>query len=484
MKTKLLLNETRMKKNGSKNTYPGSDITQTLTNGFFSVNEQWVVKYWNKAAEELLGVRSQDIVGKNLLEKFADIIPSEFHSVSQKAFLNDIPLHFEEFWGEMGAWFDVITYYCDNTLSVSFKSSDHLHNGSPKNPTERLKTITELYKLVTEITNDCLWEWNLQEEEIFWIDGGHKRMFGYQVENALIPQSFWESRIHPEDKIRVLKKLKETFKKGKDCLWNDEYRFGRADGTYAHVHDRAHIIFKEGKASKMIGATQDVSEKVLLQEKLDEQKLSNQREITAAILTAHENERKEIGRELHDNLNQVLAVTKMYIQLAQKNENERDMYLEKSTGFITGIIEEISKISKTLVPPGMELLGLSDNIEILLKDFRVLNPIEIDFQEDGFNIKTLDAKLQLNIFRIIQEQLNNISRHSKATHAGIKLSENKNEIILVIADNGKGCDMTKRTNGIGIRNIMSRAELYYGTASFVSKPGKGYSITVTFPLNK
>ena len=89
------------------------------------MDQQWTVKYWNKAAERLLGVAAEDIVGKNLWEEFAGIIPLDFYTVYHKAFLQDIPVHFEEYWGEMGAWFDVITYHCDDTLSVSFKSSNH-----------------------------------------------------------------------------------------------------------------------------------------------------------------------------------------------------------------------------------------------------------------------------------------------------------------------------------------------------------------------
>ena len=91
----------------------------------------------------------------------------------------------------MGAWFDVITYHCDDTLSVSFKSSNHPgHPLLPKNPEQQLKILNELYRFVTEVTNDCLWEWDLQTKEMFWIDGGHKRVFGYQIENALIPKVF------------------------------------------------------------------------------------------------------------------------------------------------------------------------------------------------------------------------------------------------------------------------------------------------------
>ena len=113
------------RKRRSNKGYQGKPITEIITNGFFTVDRKWTVKYWNKAAEKLLGVQADDIVGKNLWSEFAGILPLDFYAVYHKAFLQDIPVHFEEYWGEMGAWFNVITYHCDDTLSVSFKSSNH-----------------------------------------------------------------------------------------------------------------------------------------------------------------------------------------------------------------------------------------------------------------------------------------------------------------------------------------------------------------------
>jgi len=261
MADKYYPNTNGVKKGNGVTNYSGKPITDIVTNGFFTVDQKWTVKYWNKAAEKLMGILAKDIVGKNLWEEFAGILPLDFYTVYHKAFLQDIPVHFEEYWGEMGAWFDVITYHCDDTLSISFKSSNHPgHPSLPKNQEQQLKNLNELYRFVTEVTNDCLWEWDLQSKELFWIDGGHKRAFGYQIENALIPQSFWESRLHPDDKVRILAGLNEIMNKGTICIWEDEYRFKKADGEYAYVHDRGHIIYDSDKvASRMIGATQDIT---------------------------------------------------------------------------------------------------------------------------------------------------------------------------------------------------------------------------------
>lgn len=475
-------------KKGSNNGYRGKPITEIITNGFFTVDRKWTVKYWNKAAEELLGVLAKDIVGKNLWSEFAGIIPLDFYAVYHKAFLHDVPVHFEEYWGQMGVWFNVITYQCDDTLSVSFKSSNQPTHPDyatlPGHPAQQLKVLNELYRFVTEVTNDCLWEWNLPAKELFWIDGGHKRAFGYNIENALIPQKFWESRLHPDDKTGVLARLNKIITEGSESVWEDEYRFKKADGDYAWVHDRGHIIYDEDyKASRMIGATRDITENVLLENKLVQERQTRQREITAAVLTAQEAERANIGRELHVNLGQTLAVARLYVQMAKRLEKNSEMYLDKSSELIVNVMEEIRLIAKNLVIPDTEMIGMVDNIKNLIHDLSIVNSIKIKFHNEGIDEKELDEKLQVTIFRIIQEQLNNILKHANATHATITLSRHENEIILLIADNGQGCDILKEKNGVGIINIQSRVDLYDGIVTVASKPWKGYVLKVVFPLN-
>jgi PAS domain S-box-containing protein len=476
-----------VKQKHDRHGYSEKRATKTVSNGFFTVDQNWTVRYWNRTAEYLLGVEAKDIVGKNFWEKFRHSLPTDFYTVYRKAFLKDIPPHFEEYWGKMGAWFDVITYYCQDTLSVSFKSGTQPVR--PEHPEPQLKTLVELYRLVTVVTNDCLWDWNLITKEMLWIDGGHKRVFGYQIENALIPQSFWESRLHPGDKMRILTRLNKILVEGSASDWEDEYRFQRGNGEYAFVHDRAHIIYSEDKqAIRMVGATQDITARKLAEARLLEsesklvnERLTRQKQLTHAVLSAQENERADIGRELHDNLNQILGAAKLYIEMARSDEENREMCLGKSSEYIVNVIEEIRRISKSLGTPGL-VMGLFDSIDILLDDLMVIHPIKFVFFKGNVDDKALNEKLQLTIFRIIQEQLNNILRHANATSATISLSEQQKEIILTVSDNGKGCNTFEEEKGIGNINIKSRVELYHGTVTIVSEPNEGYELRVVLPL--
>lgn len=484
MAVKLLSNLSAVKKTDRYINFPQKLVAETLTNGFFKVDHNWTVRYWNQAAEKILGVQSSTIVGKNLWEKFSEIIPPGFYKAYHNALLQDIPVHFEEYWEEKKAWFDVITYHFDDTLSVSFKSSPQpAHSQHPDHPEQKLKILNELYRFVAEVTNDCLWEWNLQLKVLFWIDGGHKRVFGYDIEDALVPQSFWESLLHPDDKMRILSKLNKIITTRSGFEWEEEYRFKKADGEYAYVQDRAHIFYEGDKnAARMIGATQDITTRKLAEMQLVEERLSKQKEITYAVLKAQENERTNIGKELHDNMNQILGAAKLYVEMAKTDEGNREMCLEKSSTYILNVIDEIRRISKTLATPGMRFIGVVESIRGLVDDLVMVHALKIEFYEKGIGEEELDEELQLNIFRIVQEQTNNILKHAKATHAHISLTKLPDKIQLVISDDGVGCDVSKTKKGVGIIHIKSRAELFHGKTSIVSKPGEGYTLKVILPL--
>jgi PAS domain S-box-containing protein len=468
--------------------YPHTAIAEIIGNGFFIVDQRWTVSSWNHLAEEIFGISAADIVGKNVWTHFRDAIPKAFYTTYHQASLRDIPVHFATYWPKMKAWFDVTTCLFDDCLSVSFKSSKHPEEREPS--LWQHKSLNDMYRLITEVTTDCLWEWDLLSEQILWIDGGHKRVFGYEIQNALISQRFWESRLHPDDKVRVMTAVHKFFTESIDDDWEQEYRFQKLNGQYAYVHDRGHIVYlRDKRTSRMIGATQDITarksaESRLLgsERNLAREQLKNQKEIVAAVLVAQERERGNIGKELHDNLNQILGAAKLYIELAKTDEEDRDMLLQKSSDYIVKVIAEIRDISKNLAAPRLNIMGLTESIRILVEDVMRINPVQIQFQERGIDLAELSEALQLDIFRIVQEQLNNILKHANASQAQIHLAKTDNVVELVISDNGKGCDITADNKGVGIMNIMSRADLYQGTVSILSQPGEGYVLKVGFPI--
>ena len=158
------------------------------------------------------------------------------------------------------------------------------------------------------------------------------------------------------------------------------------------------------------------------------------------------------------------------------------MYLNRSSEYTLTAIEEIRKLTKALTTDDIQNIGLCESIDNVTRDTMQINPVKISCAFESFIEDSVNDKFKLNIFRIVQEELNNILKHAKATEITISLSQTKKSIILSITDNGVGFDTSKIRKGIGLANIRSRAASYNGIADFVSQPGQGCVLTVTFPL--
>ncbi len=219
-----------------------------------------------------------------------------------------------------------------------------------------------------------------------------------------------------------------------------------------------------------------------LEEKLEREIKLKEKQIAEATEEAKDMERSEIGRELHDNVNQLLGASKLYLEMAKKRGPDSEMFLNRSTEYTLTAIEEIRKLTKGLTTDIIKDLGLCDAIENIVREIMEINPVKILCTLESFIEDSVDDKFKLNIFRIVQEQLNNILKHAKATEANISLLQNKRSIMLSISDNGIGFDTEKKQKGIGLVNIKSRAVSYNGMAEFVAQKNQGCVLTVRFPL--
>lgn len=326
------------------------------------------------------------------------------------------------------------------------------------------------------------WEFDFEANNILWSDETF-RIYGLPPGGRR--QSFEAALgfIHPEDLARVLNKLELAQRSL--CDFSVNFRIVRKNGIVRHLYLEAKLEFDpNGKPNAFHGIVQDVTGTVLLENKLVRERSARQREITEAVITAQEKERAYIGRELHENINQILAVVNIYIQLAGTRVKDRKMYLDKSYEMVGNAIREIRTISKALVTPAENFIGLFGSIRNLLYDLKLMHAIKVEFHGNGTLEKCLNEKLQLTIFRIVQEQINNILKHAEADLVTIRLTKQDNQVILIISDNGLGCDISNVGNGVGIINIKSRTEAYQGIVSVLSKPGEGYELKVILPLNR
>ncbi|HEY4110498.1 MAG TPA: PAS domain S-box protein [Puia sp.] len=354
-----------------------------------------------------------------------------------------------------------------------------------KKAEEELNISNERYTLATRATNDAIWDRDLRTGVCYWGEGFYEQ-FGFKPGTRVRDAKFWKSHIHPRDREEVLREMQRFISRKEKGLWLAEYRFKKADGNYALISDRGFLVFnKESKVIRMVGSMQNITEKKEMQEKLLRQELNKQKQIAQAMIDAQEKERAEIGKELHDNINQILSTTKLYLELAKNEHGERLNLINRSADNIHNAIHEIRNISRNLVPASIGDLGLQDSIADLVESLRTTRAINVEFYPVGNFDEKISDKAKLMLFRIIQEQINNVLKHSEAKNLIIELilEGADNRIELSITDDGKGFDPGKAgKKGLGLSNIMSRADLFGGKVTIQSAPGQGCKLRVQVPV--
>jgi PAS domain S-box-containing protein len=206
-------------------------------------------------------------------------------------------------------------------------------------------------------------------------------------------------------------------------------------------------------------------------------------EITKAIMKAQEQERSQIGAELHDNVNQILAGVLLNLGMTKvKPTTEQTNWVDSSISNIHLAINEIRKLSHRLAPVSIDDNSLKETFSTLLKSINVNNHYQVNFTIKKVDELNITGDMQLNLYRILQEQLNNIMKYSKATVIDVSLLLDNNAIQLRICDNGVGFDTRSSRNGIGLGNIKKRSQLFSGNFFLKSSPGNGCEIIVEIPL--
>jgi PAS domain S-box-containing protein len=331
----------------------------------------------------------------------------------------------------------------------------------------------------------CLgsWETNLKTGEVLRSDQLF-RIFGRDPKDDKMINM--EEIIHPDDLEYLTSNIQNTADGHGD--FDIEHRIIRPDGSIRIMHTQGRLLRDHlGEPDKVVGVLHDITHQKQAEEQLRQQaarmveeKINNQRQIARATINIQEKERSEIGKELHDNVNQILASAKLFLSSPFIESDEREMFANKAEQHIHMAIEEIRKLSKSLVSPSAADLGIIETINDMIGDIKWAQKIEIYFNHLGIDERKLDNGLKLTIYRIVQEQMNNILKYADANKIGITLKEEGKKLILTISDNGKGFVLGRKRKGIGLSNIFNRADVFNGKVDIQTAPGQGCVLKVAF----
>jgi signal transduction histidine kinase len=209
------------------------------------------------------------------------------------------------------------------------------------------------------------------------------------------------------------------------------------------------------------------------------QKVQEQKKITRAILNAQEKERNHIGQELHDNISQILASSKLFLSSAGHGNEELKDLIKYPMELIESSIHEIRLLSSRHVTP-LKNVDLRELVQSLLDGLRENTLISTAFK---YNVdgRELNDDLKLNIYRIIQEQINNIVKHASPQKIDISVQAEHNVLQIEMKDDGKGFDVNMKRKGIGLSNMMNRIESFNGQMIIESSIGEGCSVQINIP---
>jgi PAS domain S-box-containing protein len=256
------------------------------------------------------------------------------------------------------------------------------------------------------------------------------------------------------------------------------------------VHKNGTIIETEANLKKfgddrIMAIVRDVTGTRKLQREMEkekmEQKVQEQKKITRAVIKAQERERNIIGRELHDNVNQLLASTRMCLSTAKLRPAGKKEFTDKSIRLIDATINEIRILSRKHITP-LKGFDLKEQIESLIKIMEEGIGFKISFDYNVPDKPELLDDLKLNIYRIIQEQLSNVYKHASASRVQIKMFAVDGQIQVSINDNGIGFEVGIKKTGVGIVNIINRVESFNGQVSFETNPGIGCKLDIRIPM--
>jgi PAS domain S-box-containing protein len=388
-----------------------------------------------------------------------------------------------------------------------------------------------------EIAHLGSWELDLVNNRLTWSDEVY-RIFGLQPQEFGATYEAFLAAVHPDDRGAIDAAYSSSLREGKDTYEIEHRVVRKSTGETRIVHERCeHIRDESGRIIRSVGMVHDITERKRAEEAVRQRTMelqhltetleqqvrerteelevaneelrveidecmradialkeseSNLRHLSLELLSAQEKERKAVAGEIHDSIGSSLAAIKFKVdnaltEVADKSP-ETTSILKSLSPIIQGAIDEARRIQMNLRPSMLDDLGLLATIRWLCRQFestysgiRLSQGIKIEEHEVPDHLKTV-------LFRVLQEGLNNVAKHSKAKIVLLLLRKTPRGVQLVIRDNGQGLDVSKAqspddtTHGFGLRGMRERTELSGGTFKIESTPGKGTTVRASWPI--
>ena len=345
---------------------------------------------------------------------------------------------------------------------------------------QALQTSKERQELALRGADLGLWDWNIKTGQYIY-DRRWAGMLGYKMGEIGNTLSAWADLVHPDDMNKINEALKLHLQ-GEQELYEAELRLMGGDGKYKWILSRGKVLEWDeyGKATRAVGTHLDIT-----QNKRIEAMIVN------TIVETQEKERIRFAKDLHDGVGQYLSAIRFNLnaiasQLEAVDSDFSTELIDRCNDLLDTTVQDLRGISHNIMPGTLNDFGLIAAVEEMLGMITDSAEIEVDFTADEPH-KRYNSNIEIGLYRILQELINNTLKHANATSISIDLEEDDEEqlIRLQYSDDGVGLPKTrkkKQGKGIGLQNMDSRVKSLNGTIRFY-EPERGVAVHIAIPLD-
>jgi PAS domain S-box-containing protein len=453
-------------------------IVETTNEGVWLLDSKLRTSYVNRQMAGMLGYEPGDMVGRSVFDFYfsedvdykRQVLTRREQGVREQLEERLRRRDGSELWVRMSAT-PVVKEDCefDGAFAMVCDITER------KLAEEAIKESEQRFRLVADSAPVMIWMSGLDKRPTYfnrpWLD-----FTGHQSEADL--QSGLAGIVHPEDYSKChdiyCREFDQRQPFAKDC------RLKRHDGQYRWMLDIGVPRFHEdGSFAGYIGSCVDITE-----QKLAEEALSS---ISRRLIDAQEQERSRIARELHDDINQRLALVAMGLdrQRGDLRTTTREMRsaIGKAIKQISDIVSDVHMMSHRLHSSKLDTVGLAAAAAGFCRELSKQQNVEVDFQCEGI-ARELPEAVAISMFRVLQEALQNAFRHSGAKHFKVSLTECTNQIALTICDEGRGFNPAEalKGSGLGLVSMVERLKLVGGELLIDAGPKRGTTIRASVPF--
>jgi PAS domain S-box-containing protein len=337
----------------------------------------------------------------------------------------------------------------------------------------RLTETLEQLQLSAAAASVGLWIGRVGEERI-WFSEKAADVWGFPSGQQVKREDIFQ-RIHPADREGYITNLREVEE------WKNEYQIDyrvlSKDGNTRWIHSRGKVEPVNG--SRIIrGAIVDITKLKKAEEAVHE--------LSRRLLNAQEKERARLARELHDDLSQSIALLSIQMAMLRNKPKTLEYVNDRLDQLISDVYRlagDVHRISHELHPAKLSQLGLEAALQGSCRELAAAHPLEIDFEAENLP-RNLPEDISLCLYRVTQESLQNVIKHSAATSAHVNIKSEHGKIYLSVSDNGNGFDpeAAKAKESLGLISIDERVRAVRGQAKVISAVGTGTIIEVYVPV--